>query len=61
MIILNEYPMPMVDHIDFTKFCVIVQPLFKVVSRNTIKKYIIKEYFTEEKEKVKLILSRILS
>jgi len=53
--------MPMVDHIDFTKFCVIVQPLFKVVSRNTIKKYIIKEYFTEEKEKVKLILSRILS
>ena len=32
MIILHEYPMPMVDHIGFKEFCDVVQPLFKVVS-----------------------------
>jgi len=62
MIILHEYPMSMVDHISFKEFCDAVQPLFKVISRNTLKKDIIKDYNAEkEKEKMKLMLSRIQS
>jgi len=38
IIILHEYPMSMVDHIGFKEFCDVVQPLFKVISRNTLKK-----------------------
>ena len=38
MIILHEYPMSMVNHIGFKEFCDAVQPLFKVISRNTLKK-----------------------
>ncbi|KAJ0084902.1 hypothetical protein Patl1_30436 [Pistacia atlantica] len=33
MIVLNEYPLSMVDHYGFRKFCNNMQPLFKVVSR----------------------------
>jgi hypothetical protein len=40
MICVHEYPVSMVDHIDFRKFCATLQPLFKLVSRNTIKRYI---------------------
>jgi len=60
MIILHEYPMSMVDHIGFKEFCDVVQPLFKVISRNTLKKDIMKDY-NVEKEKMKLMLSRIQS
>jgi hypothetical protein len=38
MICLHEYPLSMVDHVGFRKFCTTLQPLFKAVSRNTIKK-----------------------
>jgi hypothetical protein len=38
MICVHEYPLSMVDHIGFRKFCAALQPLFKLVSRNTIKK-----------------------
>jgi len=60
MIILHEYLMSMVDNIGFKEFCCALQPLFKVVSRNSIKNDIMKEY-NEEKEKIKLLLSRIQS
>jgi hypothetical protein len=38
MICVHEDPLSMVDHIGFRKFCAALQPLFKAVSRNTIKK-----------------------
>jgi uncharacterized radical SAM superfamily protein len=38
MIYVHEYPLSMVDHVGFRRFCAALQPLFKVVSRNTIKK-----------------------
>lgn len=38
MICLHEYPLSMVDHVGFRKFCAALQPLFKAMSRNTIKK-----------------------
>ncbi|KAJ0076266.1 hypothetical protein Patl1_34040 [Pistacia atlantica] len=50
MIVLHEYPLSMVDHYGFRKFCNNMQPLFKVVSRNTIKKDIFKMYDVEKED-----------
>ncbi|KAF8672904.1 hypothetical protein HU200_049147 [Digitaria exilis] len=44
MICVHEYPLSMVDHVGFRKFCAALQPLFKVVSRNTIRKDILEMY-----------------
>jgi hypothetical protein len=44
MIVVHEYPLSMVDHVGFRRFCAALQPLFKVVSRNTIKKDILDMY-----------------
>jgi hypothetical protein len=44
MICVHEYPLSMVDHVGFRRFCAALQPLFKVVSRNTIKKDILDMY-----------------
>jgi hypothetical protein len=44
MICVHEYPLFMVDHVGFRRFCAALQPLFKVVSRNTIKKDILDMY-----------------
>jgi hypothetical protein len=37
MIILHEYPLSMVDHTGFRRFINALQPLFKLVTRNTIR------------------------
>jgi hypothetical protein len=44
MICIHEYPLSMVDHVGFRRFCSALQPLFKHVSRNTIKKDILDMY-----------------
>lgn len=44
MICIHEYPLSMVDHAGFRRFCEALQPLFKHVSRNTIKKDILDMY-----------------
>ncbi|KAF8697171.1 hypothetical protein HU200_036169 [Digitaria exilis] len=41
MICVHEYPLSIVDHVGFRRFCAALQPLFKVVSRNTIRKDIL--------------------
>ena len=41
MICVHEYPLSIVDHAGFRRFCAAMQPLFKVVSRNTIRKDIL--------------------
>jgi hypothetical protein len=41
MICVHEYPLSIVDHAGFRKFCAALQPLFEVVSRNTIRKDIL--------------------
>ncbi|KAL5130646.1 Zinc finger BED domain-containing protein RICESLEEPER 2 [Glycine soja] len=56
MIALHEYPLAMVDHIEFRRFCNVVQPLFKVISRNTLKLDILKFYESERAKTMKLIL-----
>ena len=52
MIILHEYPFSIVDHIGFRKYSTSLQPLFRMVSRNTIKKDILSIY-EKEREKSK--------
>jgi len=45
MIILHEYPLSMVDHTGFRRFVSALQPLFKMVTRNTIRYYWLYIYF----------------
>ncbi|CAN0903363.1 Putative AC transposase [Linum grandiflorum] len=46
MILMHEYPLSMVDHLYFKRFCCTLQPLFKVPTRNTVKKDILNLYET---------------
>ncbi|CAL2265524.1 unnamed protein product [Prunus armeniaca] len=55
MIILHEYPLSMVDHIGFKMYSNALQPLFKVCSRNTIKKDILKVFEVEREKTMKLL------
>lgn len=50
MIVLHEYPLSIVDHIGFQRFVTALQPLFKMVTRNTIRKDIM-DYYMEENKK----------
>ncbi|CAA0825803.1 Unknown protein [Striga hermonthica] len=50
MIILHEYPLSMVDHTGFRRFVSALQPLFKMVTRNTIRKDIMDAYMEEKKK-----------
>ena len=52
MIILHEYPLSIVDHIGFRKYSNSLQPLFRMVSSNRIKKDILSIY-ENEREKSK--------
>uniref|UniRef100_A0ACD5Y5K0 Uncharacterized protein n=2 Tax=Avena sativa TaxID=4498 RepID=A0ACD5Y5K0_AVESA len=53
MICVHEYPLSIVDHARFRKFCNCLQPLFKVVSRNTIRQDIINMYEVQRDSMVK--------
>lgn len=48
MIILHEYPLSVVEHFGFRRFVASLQPLFKMVCRNTIKSEIFKIYNCEK-------------
>ncbi|XP_020238721.1 zinc finger BED domain-containing protein DAYSLEEPER-like [Cajanus cajan] len=55
MIILHEYPLSIVDHIGFIRFVAAIQPLFQLLSRNTMKKEILDIYEDEKQVVMKLI------
>lgn len=55
MIILQEYHLVMVDHIGFIDFCVNLQPLVKVLYRNTIKTDIMKMFKEKKESTIKLL------
>jgi len=55
MIIVHEYPLSMVDHAGFKKFCAALQPAFKLVSRNTIRKDIFDMYQVQKQSMVNYI------
>jgi len=52
MIIVHEFPLSMVDYVGFRKFCAALQPAFKVVSRNTIRKDILDMYQVQKQSMV---------
>ncbi|KAH7663375.1 Tam3-transposase (Ac family) protein [Dioscorea alata] len=54
-IIMHEYPLSIVDHLGFKKYSFALQPLFKVPSRNTMKKEIFKMYDVEKTVALKLM------
>ena len=53
-VILHEYPLSMVDHIGFREFVNSLQPLFKLISRNTLKSDIIKIYDDKREKALKM-------
>lgn len=55
MFILHEYPIMMVEHINFKRYNKALQPLFKIVSRNTIKSDIKELYQSEKSKQMKLL------
>jgi len=55
MIIVHEFPLSMVDYVGFRKFCAALQPAFKVVSRNTIRKDILDMYQVQKQSMVNYI------
>ncbi|GJW01839.1 zinc finger BED domain-containing protein RICESLEEPER 2-like protein [Tanacetum coccineum] len=55
MIILHKYPLSMVEHVGFRRFTETIQPLFKPVSRNTIKKVIMDMYDFEKTNSMSLL------
>nr|XP_023922700.1 zinc finger BED domain-containing protein RICESLEEPER 2-like [Quercus suber] len=54
MVILHEYPLSMVDHIGFREFVTDLQPMFKLVTRNTLKSDILKIYDNEREKALKI-------
>ena len=54
MTILHEYLLSIVDHIGFREFVASLQPLFKLVSRNTLKSDILKIYDNEREKALKM-------
>ena len=54
MVILHEYPLSMVDHIVFKEFVADLQPMFKLVTRNTLKSDILKIYDNEREKILKM-------
>ncbi|XP_026440579.1 zinc finger BED domain-containing protein RICESLEEPER 2-like [Papaver somniferum] len=57
MIIIHEYPLSIVEHAGFRRYSNALQPFFKVVSRSTIKRDILKIY-DEEKTKTMEVLQK---
>ena len=55
MVILHEYSLSMVDHIGFREFVGSLQPLFKIISRNTLKSDIPKIYDNEREKALKMM------
>nr|GEZ27096.1 hypothetical protein [Tanacetum cinerariifolium]GEZ27106.1 hypothetical protein [Tanacetum cinerariifolium] len=55
MIILHEYPLSMAEHVGFRRFTETIQPLFKPVSRNTIKKVVMDMYDFEKTNSMNLL------
>lgn len=60
MIILHEYPISVVEHHGFRKYSKTLQHGFKVPSRNTTRKNIMKRY-EHEKENVATLLRKAKS
>ena len=50
MVVLHEYPLSIVDHVGFRRYSSALQPMFKMITRNTLKNDIIGIYEIEKKK-----------
>jgi hypothetical protein len=57
MIILHEYPLSIVDHYGFRKFVTALQPMFKMGTRNTVRRDIF-SFDEGEKRKARIFLRK---
>jgi hypothetical protein len=57
MIILHEYPLSIVDHYGFRKFVTALQPMFKMGTRNTVRRDIL-SFYEGEKRKARIFLQK---
>ncbi|XP_038699647.1 zinc finger BED domain-containing protein RICESLEEPER 3-like [Tripterygium wilfordii] len=57
MIVLHDYPLSMVQHVGFKRYSHALQPLFRVVSRDTIKSDIIRIFEYQRDKTMKLMES----
>jgi hypothetical protein len=57
MIILHEYPLSIVDHYGFRKFVTVLQPMFKMGTRNTVGRDIL-SFYEGEKRKARIFLQK---
>ena len=55
MVIINEYPLSIVDHIEFKEFVADLQPMFKLITRNILKSDILKIYDNEREKVLKMM------
>ena len=55
MVIMHEYPLSIVEHIGFRRFVYSLNPSFKIISRSTLKRDIMKMFY-QDKRSLKALL-----
>ncbi|CAN1338929.1 Putative AC transposase [Linum perenne] len=55
VVLMHEYPLSIVEHLHFKRFCYSLQPLFNVPSRNILKRDVMRLYFDERAKIQRLI------
>ncbi|CAN1273406.1 Putative AC transposase, partial [Linum perenne] len=54
-VLMHEYPLSIVEHLHFKRFCYSLRPLFSVPSRNTLKRDVMRLYCDERAKIQRLI------
>jgi hypothetical protein len=60
MVVLHEYPLSIVDHVGFRRYSSVLQPMFKMITRNTLKNDIIEIYEIEKKKALSFMQKNIM-
>lgn len=60
MPLFYTYPLFIVDHVEFRNFVTSLQPMFKIISRNTIKNDVL-NFFDNLKSKTAKLLDKVTS
>ncbi|CAN1268070.1 Putative AC transposase [Linum perenne] len=59
VVLMHEYPLSIVEHLHFKRFCYSLRPLFSFPSRNTLKRDVMRMYF-DERAKIQSSRGRLL-
>ena len=55
MVIMHEYPLSIIDHIDLKRYSKDLNPTFKMISRNPLKRDVIKVFEHEKSKTMRLL------